>query len=129
MKNAWWFGMLCLGLAALLFAPLARAESDEEDEGQEEEIALDKVPGAVMKAAKDAVKGIVFSKAEKETKDGKTHYELEGKAGEKSYEIEVSPEGKVLKVEEEAKEEQDDDKKEEKGNKKSGKEEGKEEKK
>ena len=51
MKKTWLLGMLCLGLAALLFAPMVKAE---EDEGKEEDIALDKVPEAVMKAAKEA---------------------------------------------------------------------------
>ncbi len=117
MKNAWWLGAACLGLAVLLLAPLAKAE---ENEVKEEEIALDKVPEAVLKAAKEAVKGIVLSRAEKETKGNTTVYEFDGKAGEKFYEVKVSAEGKVLSVKEEKQNDNEKEEKGEKGKKKSG---------
>ena len=83
-----------------------------EDGGKDEQIGLDKVPEAVKKAATDAVKDIVFSLAEKETKGNATTYELKGKAGEKFYEVVVSAEGKVLKTKEVSKEEREADEKE-----------------
>lgn len=119
MRRFWLTGLLCAGLAALLFAQAARAEEDDDDDGKEEVIALDKVPEAVLKAAKEAVKDIVLTKCEKETKGGKVVYEFDGNVGEKLYEVVVSAEGKVLKTKEETKAERDDDKDE-----KSKKEEG-----
>ena len=72
----------------------------------------------MKKAAQEAVKGIVLSKAEKETKGETVVYELEGKVGEKSYEVKVSSEGKVLKVDEEKEGEKDEEKGEDKDDEK-----------
>ncbi|MBI3832229.1 MAG: hypothetical protein HY291_22090 [Planctomycetes bacterium] len=116
MKRMWLLGFLCMGLAALMVTRSVRAEEDDDD-GKEEVVAVDKVPEAVLKAAKEAVKDIVITKAEKETKGGKVVYELDGNVGEKLYEVVVSAEGKVLKTKEETKAERDDDGKEGKGKK------------
>ena len=74
---------------------------------REEEIALSKVPVPVLKAARGAVDGIVIEEAEVEVEDGQTLYVLEGTAGGKEYEIEVTSAGKVIEVEED--DEDDDD--------------------
>ena len=78
----------------------------------EEKVALEDVPAVVTEAALAKLPGIVFSEAEKETKDGTVIYELEGTLDGKKYEIEVKEDGTVVKVEEE-----DDDKDEKEGHK------------
>ncbi len=65
----------------------------------EVKVPLDKVPEVVKEAARKAVPGIVLTAAYKEVERGKTVYELKGKVGDKKYEIEVTPQGKVLEVE------------------------------
>lgn len=116
MKHTYWSLLAGLALVMGLTATGLRAE-EEDDDGKEEKIELKDVPEAVLKAAQAAVKDIVFSKAEKETKGEKVIYELKGKAGEKTYEVEVSAEGKVLEVEEEDGDDKDDDKAEKSGDK------------
>jgi hypothetical protein len=68
----------------------------------EKEVPLSEVPPEALKAAQGAVDGITITEAEMEKEDGKTVYVFEGQANSKEYEIEVTPEGKVLEVEEEA---------------------------
>ena len=82
---------------------------------QEKEVPLSQVPAETLKAAQGAVDGIEITEAEMEEEDGETVYVLEGEANGKEYEIEVTPQGKVLEVEEEGKDddmgddEEDDD--------------------
>jgi len=85
-------------------------ETDDEgdDEDDEKEIPLSEVPAEALKAAQGAVDGITITEAEVEEEDGQTVYVLEGKANGKEYEIEVTPEGKVLEVEEETEDGDDD---------------------
>jgi len=68
----------------------------------DEDIPLSQVPGKIKKIAGKAVKGIKLTEAELE--DGV--YELEGYVGDQKYEIKISSEGKVVKIE---KEDDDDD--------------------
>jgi len=75
----------------------------------EKEIALSEVPEPVLAAAKAAVPGITLCEAEVEVEDGKTTYEVEGTANGKEYEIEVTPEGKVIKTEEDKDDEDEDE--------------------
>lgn len=107
MKNRW---MGLLAVAALTGALHVTKAVAEDDKGDEKEVKVDlkDVPENVKKAATDAVKGLVLTEAEKETKDGKDIYELEGKVGDKKYEVEVDADGKVLK----SGEDKDDDGKE-----------------
>ncbi len=67
--------------------------------GQDEAVTLDQVPKAARKAAEAAVPGATFTSAEKEIEDGKTVYSLEGTAGGKPCEVEVTPDGKVTEIE------------------------------
>jgi len=78
---------------------------------KEEKVPLDQLPKAVKEAAEKAVKGIVLTEAEKETKGDKVTYEVEGKANGKEWEIAITPEGKVLEIEEDKDDDKDDDKK------------------
>ncbi|TDJ48230.1 MAG: hypothetical protein E2O48_02545 [Gemmatimonadetes bacterium] len=63
-------------------------------------IPLDDVPAAAINAAKNAVPGIVLTSAEIETERDQTVYELEGTVGEATWEVEVTPTGEVLEIEE-----------------------------
>ena len=75
-------------------SPVEEVEK-EAKELKEGDIPLSKVPKKIKEIAKKAVKGIKFSEAEIE--DG--NYELEGYVGKVEYEIEITPEGKLIKVE------------------------------
>jgi uncharacterized membrane protein YkoI len=67
----------------------------------EERVPLDRVPAAAKAAADKAVPGVRWKKAEKEQEDGKTIYELKGRDPKgKKIEVEVSPDGKQVSVEE-----------------------------
>lgn len=79
--------------------PVASADDEDGDEGDEQRIALDQLPAAVKKAAEAAVPGLALKSAETETEQGVLHYCLEGTAGGEKVEVEVSPDGKVLEVE------------------------------
>jgi len=75
----------------------------------EKEVPLSDVPPEALKAAQGAVDGITITEAEMEKEDGQTVYVFEGEANGKEYEIEVTPEGKVLEVEEETEEGEEDE--------------------
>ena len=75
---------------------------------QEKEVPLSEVPQEALKAAQGAVDGVTITEAEMEKEDGETVYVFEGEANGKEYEIEVTPEGKVLEVEEETDDDDDD---------------------
>lgn len=75
---------------------------------EDEDIPLSQVPKNIKKIARKAVKGIKFTEAELE--DG--NYELEGYVGDVEYEIEITPEGKIIKIEKEDKDKDDDNEEE-----------------
>ena len=76
---------------------------------QEKEIPLSEVPQEALKAAQGAVDGITITEAETEKEDGKTVYIFDGELNGKEYEIEVTPEGTVLEVEEETEGHEEDE--------------------
>ncbi len=65
---------------------------------EEDDIALSEVPSAAIKAAEGAVDGFVVKSAETKDKDGRTVYEIDGKAGDVKHEVIVTASGEVLKV-------------------------------
>ena len=89
MKRYLWILMLGLGGCATM---------DDLFE-QEEDVPLSDVPPAVLDAARAVVPGIVLTEAEREKERGVWVYEVEGLLEGQEYEIEVTPEGKVLEVE------------------------------
>ena len=99
---------LVLGL--VLICGLGCASLDDMFE-KEKEVPLSEVPEEALKAAQGAVDGITITEAEMEKEKGETVYILEGEANGKKYEIEVTPEGKVLETEEQTgdKDEGEDD--------------------
>jgi hypothetical protein len=88
---------LVLGL--VLICGLGCACLDELFE-KEKEVPLSDVPQEALKAAQGAIDGITITEAEMEKEDGQTIYVFEGESNGKEYEIEVTPEGKVLETEE-----------------------------
>jgi len=88
-------------LAITVFVGLTGCATIDNLFEEEEAVALSEVPAPVIAAAKDAVKGIVLIEAEMEKEDGQTVYDLEGTADGKTYRIEVTPEGKVIEIEQE----------------------------
>lgn len=101
--RAWYF---VFGL--VLICGLGCASLDDMFE-QEKDVPLSEVPQEALKAAQGAVDGITITEAEMEKEDGETVYLFDGELNGKEYEIEVTPEGKVLEVEEEAEEDEDKD--------------------
>ncbi len=91
MKHHTIFLVVLLLVAGVWFIPAVTAE--------EEEIALSEVPEVVIAAAKKAVKGIVLTKAEKETTDDGVIYEVGGTAKKKAYDLSISSDGEVLSIE------------------------------
>ncbi len=85
--------------AALLGLGLLWPVSAEESKG--EKVALDQVPAVVLEAATKAQEGFKATEVEKEMVEGAVVYEVEGKAGDKTYEIKVAADGKVISATEE----------------------------
>ena len=76
---------------------------------EDQDIPLSQVPKNIKEIAEKAVKGLKLTEAELE--DG--IYELEGYVGDVEYEIKITPEGKVIKIEKEDKDKDKDDDNEE----------------
>ena len=100
--RAWYF-VFCL----VLICGLGCASLDELFE-KEKDVPLSEVPQEALKAAQGAVDGITITEAETEKEDGETVYIFDGELNGKEYEIEVTSEGKVLEVEEEAEDAEED---------------------
>lgn len=96
MKQA----LIILSSALVLSACAGYQEDKELDQEEEMAVELESVPAAVIAAAEAALPGIIFDEAEYEEEDGLMVYELEGMLGAARYEIEVTPEGEVIEVEE-----------------------------
>lgn len=86
--------VLSFGAALIGLGTMGGARADDE-------IALDKVPKAVLSAAKAKFPTAKIIKAAKEEEDGKTVYELEMKDGDRSVDVVFLPNGTVVQVEKE----------------------------
>jgi len=70
------------------------------DKDNEIEIPLSAVPASVITIVQNTLPGISLTEAEKEVKDDTVIYELEGKLiNGKEYEIEITEDGTILKIE------------------------------
>jgi len=78
--------------SAFVTAPLAMAD---------EPIAVNKLPEVINKAIKDKYPNAELLSAERDTDKGKKHYEVQIRDGGKVHEVEISPEGTIIKVEKE----------------------------
>ena len=88
--------------AAVLMAGLLSAcTSNDSDDDMEVALTLADVPPVVRSAAEGAVPGIELTEAELELEDGREVYELTGLKDGVEYEIDVTPEGVVVEIEEE----------------------------
>lgn len=95
--------LLTIGLLATS-APCLRA-AEEEDEGKEVKIKFSECPPAVQKTLMRESFGAKITSVDKETrKDGKVVYEADVMIDDTNYEIQVSPQGKLIakKVDNEA---------------------------
>lgn len=92
-----------IGFTAI--ASLAYAENEENDNQQK--IAMSDMPAAVQKTIQDNLDGGTITKTAKETEEGSTVYEAYvKKSGGEEVEIKVAADGKLIGV---GKEEEDDD--------------------
>ncbi len=78
------------------------------DEG-EVSVPLSEVPAVVMNAAKGAVSGIIFTRAEREFEGGRMVYDMAGTMDGQAYEVEVTESGEVLEIELEDDDDDNDD--------------------
>src|SRR5947209_3088008 len=88
---------LFCGLSLVLVFLVAAAPS----RADEEKIALDKLPKAVVDAIKAKYPDAKLVGAEKETSGDKTFYEVVIKNKDRSIELLLTPEGKIVTVEQE----------------------------
>lgn len=65
---------------------------------EDDDMPISDVPAAAVKAAEGAVDGIKLKSAEAKVKDGRTFYEIDGKANGVKHEVKVTADGQVLKV-------------------------------
>ena len=80
----------------------------EKKAGEAPQTALTvQLPPHIRKAMEDGLKGFVPTKVDEERRGGKLIYDIEGKVGEKRFDMEVTADGKVLKIEE-AEDDEDD---------------------
>ena len=82
--------------------------------GAEEEVPVKDLPKAVVAAVKALYPNGTITEAEKDTEDGKVVYEIEVTSAGKEIDIELTADGKVLKIEcdegdEDGEEDEDDD--------------------
>lgn len=99
---------LYFAFSLVLICGLGCASLDDMFE-KEKKVPLSEVPQEVLKAAQGTVNGVTITEAEIEKENGETVYIFDGEANGKKYEIEVTPEGKVLEVEEETEDNGADD--------------------
>ena len=79
---------------------------NEEDENRQK-VAMNELPTAVQKTIQDNLEGGTITETVKETKGGKTYYEVEvQKSGAEKVEIKVAEDGNLIGV---GKEEEDND--------------------
>ena len=89
--------ILCSIVVALsLFFSISCSQKE-----QEQEIAISELPAIITTAIQDTLPGFEIAEAEIETKDKKITYEVEGIYQDQQYEIEISPDGKIIEIEEE----------------------------
>ena len=87
--------MITIRTIALLFSIMGLAACAM---WEEDDIAISEVPAAAIDAARGAVDGLEIKSAELKNKDGRTFYEIDGKANGVKHEVKVTADGEVLKV-------------------------------
>ena len=92
-----WLLTLLAALSITMTAPFVVGALAEEKEEQEEKVTLDQCPAPVQETIKKESAGGTIKEIEKETQGGVTIYEAEYVKDGKTIEIEVAPDGKLLK--------------------------------
>ena len=90
-------GLLSMALGLLVLSLCGNGGSAAR--ADEEKIALDKLPKAVLEAAKARFPKAELIEAAKETDDDKVEYEVTLKDGETKYDVMFSPDGKITLIE------------------------------
>jgi hypothetical protein len=91
-----WFGLV--GMLALMI--IGGCGKHPAAPAAPELVPLDQVPETVMKAAREKLPDVRFESAWKAREEGQEVYEVRGKTGNgKTFEVEVTPDGTVVKVE------------------------------
>ena len=90
-----------LPLAALILAGCVSITTendsgDDRDDDREQPVAS--VPAKVLSAARDRIPGFTLTEAVRRENAGVSVYELEGVARGQNYELDVTPGGRVLRV-------------------------------
>src|SRR4051794_19102531 len=88
-------GLVALVVSVLVVLPSLAVRADEE------KVALDKLPKAVVAAVKKKFPGAKLVSAEKEKKDKQILFEVRIKDGEQNVEVTLTPEGKIVEIEKE----------------------------
>lgn len=89
---------ILLPLTALLLGGCISITSDGIEESREDARETISVPPKVLSAAHARIPGFVLTDAELRDRDGTKVYELEGTAGGEDYDIDVTPSGRVLRI-------------------------------
>ena len=82
----------------ILTAVFSLAACSDDDDG--EDIPVSEIPVNIINRVQNTLPGIAIDEAEKETKDKRVTYELEGKMTDgKRYEIKIREDGTILEIE------------------------------
>lgn len=96
MRLRWMMiGLIGLGLAGTGCSQMKK-DKDEEKEGPEVSLTLDKVPDAVKATLTKEAEGAAFTSVDQETDDGKTVYETDVTLYGKIFEIKVADDGSLI---------------------------------
>ncbi len=85
----WWIAVVVVGLLVCVGTV----------QGDEEKVALDELPKAVVEAVKAKFPKAKLVSAEKETEEGKTVYEVAIKNQGQSIDVTLTPDGKIVEIE------------------------------
>lgn len=85
-------------LAACATKPVPVAPGYANDEF-DNDIPNNEVPAAVLAAAKAQIPGFVLEEADLQQHAGRRLFELEGRANGRRYEMDILPDGRVLRIE------------------------------
>jgi len=91
---------IILPIVAALMSGCISITSDGVDDDREDgrDTSVTTVPPKVLSAARARVPGFRLTEAELRDRDGIRIYSLEGKAGDEDYEIDVTPGGRVVSI-------------------------------
>jgi uncharacterized membrane protein YkoI len=95
-----WF-IVCAVVGLLIGAPVAQGDDKDKEKPKAEKIALDKVPGPIMKAITTRFPGAKLKSVEKELEDGKVVFDVELSHDGRKYEMDIKEDGTIIEIEKE----------------------------